>query len=348
MPSTTSPSRRCAAVRDLRLRLWRADRLPAGAETPRAHHRHRLAERERLRGGPGQGLEPDPDVLEGTDGRSPRRAPWVPDARGNEVPVPERCSGPSRVAPESYTLNQALLERPGQAEIQLDLFLDYASNVALYPKVQAILRTHRPPLLAIWGKHDPFFVPAGPATGATIRAPRSASWRPGTSPSRRIPGKWPGACWSSSTGRCAETAAPWRWTAPGAARWSPGHGGWPSPWVAHSRSWWSSSSATACCRPRTEGEKDRLQAPSERGRAVLDPRRHLAKDLPADQPVVLHLPELLDQQPLADLRPGPGELESRRGPSKSRYSSTAFHRPEMTLSARSAGQGGRSFIGLPC
>jgi len=68
---------------------------------------------------------------------------------------------PSRVAPESYTLDQALLERPGQAEIQLDLFLDYASNVALYPKVQAYLRAHHPPLLAIWGKNDPFFVPAG-------------------------------------------------------------------------------------------------------------------------------------------------------------------------------------------
>jgi pimeloyl-ACP methyl ester carboxylesterase len=68
---------------------------------------------------------------------------------------------PAQVPPESYTLDQALLDRPGQAEIQLDLFLDYASNVALYPKFQAYLRTHRPPLLAIWGKNDPFFVPAG-------------------------------------------------------------------------------------------------------------------------------------------------------------------------------------------
>jgi pimeloyl-ACP methyl ester carboxylesterase len=68
---------------------------------------------------------------------------------------------PGAVAPESYTLDQALLDRPGQAEIQLDLFLDYASNVALYPRFQTYLRTHRPPLLAIWGRNDPFFVPAG-------------------------------------------------------------------------------------------------------------------------------------------------------------------------------------------
>lgn len=65
------------------------------------------------------------------------------------------------VAPETYTLDSALLARPGNDEIQLDLFLDYASNVALYPKFQAYLRTHRPPLLATWRKNDPFFLPAG-------------------------------------------------------------------------------------------------------------------------------------------------------------------------------------------
>jgi len=67
----------------------------------------------------------------------------------------------TRVAPESYTLDAALLARPGHDEIQLDLFLDYASNVALYPKFQEYFRTHRPPLLAAWGKNDPFFLPAG-------------------------------------------------------------------------------------------------------------------------------------------------------------------------------------------
>jgi pimeloyl-ACP methyl ester carboxylesterase len=65
------------------------------------------------------------------------------------------------VAPEAYQLDSALLARPGNDEIQLDLFLDYASNVALYPKFQEYFRSSRPPLLAVWGKNDPFFLPPG-------------------------------------------------------------------------------------------------------------------------------------------------------------------------------------------
>jgi pimeloyl-ACP methyl ester carboxylesterase len=65
------------------------------------------------------------------------------------------------VAPESYVLDSALLARPGNDDIQLDLFLDYQSNVRLYPAFQEYLRVHRPPLLAVWGKNDPFFMPAG-------------------------------------------------------------------------------------------------------------------------------------------------------------------------------------------
>jgi pimeloyl-ACP methyl ester carboxylesterase len=68
---------------------------------------------------------------------------------------------PETVAPEGYTLDTALMERPGNKEIQLDLFLDYASNVELYPKFQEYFRNSKPPLLAIWGKNDPFFIPAG-------------------------------------------------------------------------------------------------------------------------------------------------------------------------------------------
>jgi pimeloyl-ACP methyl ester carboxylesterase len=67
----------------------------------------------------------------------------------------------SLVAPETYTLDSVLLARPGNDQIQLDLFLDYATNVALYPRIQEYLRTHKPPLLAVWGKNDPFFLPAG-------------------------------------------------------------------------------------------------------------------------------------------------------------------------------------------
>ena len=65
------------------------------------------------------------------------------------------------VAPEAYELDSALLARPENDDIQLDLFLDYASNVALYPKFQEYFRTKRPPLLAVWGKSDPFFLPEG-------------------------------------------------------------------------------------------------------------------------------------------------------------------------------------------
>ena len=65
------------------------------------------------------------------------------------------------VPPEVYELDSAMLARAGNDEIQLDLFLDYASNVALYARFQEYFRTKRPPLLAVWGKNDPFFLPAG-------------------------------------------------------------------------------------------------------------------------------------------------------------------------------------------
>ena len=68
---------------------------------------------------------------------------------------------PTLVAPDGYLLDAAFVSRPGNDEIQLDLFLDYASNLRLYPKFQDYLRTHRPRLLAIWGKNDPFFLPPG-------------------------------------------------------------------------------------------------------------------------------------------------------------------------------------------
>jgi pimeloyl-ACP methyl ester carboxylesterase len=70
-------------------------------------------------------------------------------------------ANPASVPPESYILDMALMERPGNKEIQLDLFLDYASNVKLYPKFQEYFRKSKPPLLAIWGKNDPFFIPPG-------------------------------------------------------------------------------------------------------------------------------------------------------------------------------------------
>lgn len=70
-------------------------------------------------------------------------------------------SDATEVSPDGYTLDDFYLARPDADEIQLDIFGDYKSNVALYPTFQAYFRTHQPPFLAVWGKNDPFFLPAG-------------------------------------------------------------------------------------------------------------------------------------------------------------------------------------------
>jgi pimeloyl-ACP methyl ester carboxylesterase len=69
---------------------------------------------------------------------------------------------PSRVSPDAWLHDQALLDRPGIDEIMLDLFKDYATNVGLYPQFQAFFRSRRPPTLIVWGRHDVIF----PADGA--------------------------------------------------------------------------------------------------------------------------------------------------------------------------------------
>jgi pimeloyl-ACP methyl ester carboxylesterase len=68
---------------------------------------------------------------------------------------------PALVSPDGYSLDNFYLARPGADEVQLDLFRDYASNVAMYPTFQEYFRKHQPPLLAVWGKNDPFFLPPG-------------------------------------------------------------------------------------------------------------------------------------------------------------------------------------------
>ena len=73
----------------------------------------------------------------------------------------EGVSDPSVVSPDAYTLEGMQVSRPGNADIQLDLILDYASNVRMYPQFQAYFRKEKPPLLAVWGKNDPYFLPAG-------------------------------------------------------------------------------------------------------------------------------------------------------------------------------------------
>jgi len=84
-------------------------------------------------------------------------------------------SDTSLVAPDGYALDNFYLARGGAHDVQLDLFGDYKSNVASYPAFQRYLRDYKPPLLAVWGKHDPFFLPAGAEAfkrdipGATVR-----------------------------------------------------------------------------------------------------------------------------------------------------------------------------------
>ena len=68
---------------------------------------------------------------------------------------------PTSIDPEAYWLDAALLARPGMIDLQADLKLDYKSNIERYPLYQQYLRTHRPPLLAMWGKNDTFFIPPG-------------------------------------------------------------------------------------------------------------------------------------------------------------------------------------------
>lgn len=93
--------------------------------------------------------------------RAAWRAALTPDAGQRRyltgVPDAKRVL----VAPEAFALDSALLARPGNDELQLDLLMDYGSNVALYPEVQEYLRRRRPPVLLVWGKNDQTFVPAG-------------------------------------------------------------------------------------------------------------------------------------------------------------------------------------------
>jgi len=109
-----------------------------------------------------------------SDGWNPMRAYWTEASEANRKALraflsPETTvwqythgvSDTTLVSPDGFSLDNFYLARPGSDEIQLDLFGDYKSNVAMYPEFQAYFRKHKPPLLAIWGKHDPFFLPAG-------------------------------------------------------------------------------------------------------------------------------------------------------------------------------------------
>lgn len=65
------------------------------------------------------------------------------------------------VGPDGYTIDYAYMQLPGRRKENDDLIFDYRNNVKLYPEMQKYLRDNQPPLLAVWGKNDPSFIPAG-------------------------------------------------------------------------------------------------------------------------------------------------------------------------------------------
>ena len=109
-----------------------------------------------------------------SEGWDPIRAYWKDPSQANRDALraflkPETIvwqythgvSDVTQVSPDGYSLDSYYLARPGAAEPQIDLFGDYKSNVALYPTFQKYFRDRKPPLLAVWGKNDPFFLPPG-------------------------------------------------------------------------------------------------------------------------------------------------------------------------------------------
>ncbi len=109
-----------------------------------------------------------------SDGWNPIRAYWEEASPANrealraflkpETTIWQYTHGvpdATAVSPDGYSLDNFYLARPGADDLQLDLFGDYKSNVALYPAFQKYFRTHKPSLLAVWGRNDPFFLPAG-------------------------------------------------------------------------------------------------------------------------------------------------------------------------------------------
>ncbi len=149
------------SVRHLRLRLRRPGRLPPGAAASRADHRDRLPERQHLSRRRVRGLRADPGLLERAEPGQPRRAARLPGPQTTLFQYTHGVSDPALVSPDGRNLDDFYLARPGNDEIQLDLLGDYKTNVALYGDIQAYLREQQPPVLAIWGKNDPFFIPPG-------------------------------------------------------------------------------------------------------------------------------------------------------------------------------------------
>ena len=108
------------------------------------------------------------------DAWAPIRTLWAEDTPANRAAIHFVCQRPgldfqyktgvadlTRLSPDGHTLDEFFLSRPGQLELQMDLFYDYRKNLELYPTFQRYFKESQVPLLAVWGEGDPFFVPAG-------------------------------------------------------------------------------------------------------------------------------------------------------------------------------------------
>ena len=155
---------RADEVRPVRAGLRRAGRLSAGRQAPGAGHAP-----SSCRTG-----TPTTRGSTTTSGSRSRRTGRSRRARRSETPCAPAhlsrrpggstrtaCANPERVSPDGAAHDQFLLDRQGNDEIQLDLFLSYGSNPPLYPKWQEYFRKHQPPMLIVWGKNDQIFPAAG-------------------------------------------------------------------------------------------------------------------------------------------------------------------------------------------
>lgn len=99
-----------------------------------------------------------------TGGSTEREAlRWLTSLKATQWQYTNGVIDTSLVSPDTWTVDQALLDRSGNAEIQLDLFYDYRTNIPLYPQWQAYFREYQPPTLVVWGQNDAIFVAAGAA-----------------------------------------------------------------------------------------------------------------------------------------------------------------------------------------
>ena len=139
-----------------------ACRLATGPKASRADDRPHRAERQRLRRRAERVLEADQGLLGRPLGRHRKALHVLVAPEITKFQYTDGVSDVSRIAPDTWVYDQVLLDRPGNVEIQMDLFYDYRTNLPLYPEVHAYFRKHQPPTLIVWGKNDKIF----PADGA--------------------------------------------------------------------------------------------------------------------------------------------------------------------------------------